>query len=245
MSARLLFVGLLNFSDDYGNLTRSSKKIKMQVLPADAIDVEPLIQELLAQGVLREYEADGAKFLNIKGFLKHQVISRPSKSSIPPCPFEPGSVRTHGVLSEDSATEGNGMEGKGKEETYVVSESLPTAAGGPGLPPCPVDRLVDLYHEVLPELPRCRLMPEARRRALQKRWRWVLSSRKADGTSRATSSDDALGWMRQFFERARDNDFLMGRTARGAGHEGWQCDLDHLLSDKGLKSVVEKTGAAA
>jgi hypothetical protein len=37
----------------------------------------------------------------------------------------------------------------------------------------------------------------------------------------------------------------MGRGKRSAGHEGWQCDLDFLMSDKGLKAVVEKTEVAA
>jgi hypothetical protein len=52
-------------------------------------------------------------------------------------------------------------------------------------------------------------------------------------------------WLKRFFEQARASDFLMGRGKRSAGHEGWQCDLDFLMSDKGLKAVVEKTEVAA
>jgi hypothetical protein len=114
-----------------------------------------------------------------------------------------------------------------------------------GLPACPSARLVDLYHERLPELPRVRLMTDARSKALQRRWRWVLTSRREDGQPRAANVEQALDWFDRFFERARASDFLMGRGARGAGHEGWQCDLDFLLSDKGLKTVVEKTAVAA
>lgn len=121
----------------------------------------------------------------------------------------------------------------------------PATATSAGLPACPVDQLVGLYHEVLPELPRCRLMPDARAKLLRRRWRWVLSSRKPDGTRRASSAAEGLAWFGSFFERARASDWLMGRSARGAGHEGWQCDLDFLLSDKGLKAVVEKTEALA
>lgn len=121
----------------------------------------------------------------------------------------------------------------------------PSTAGAGQFPSCPADRLVELYHEVLPELPRCRVMTDARRRALQRRWRWVLTSKRSDGHRRAASVDDALAWFRLFFDRARASDFLMGRTSRSPGHEGWQCDLDYLLSDKGLKAVVEKTEVAA
>jgi hypothetical protein len=134
---------------------------------------------------------------------------------------------------------------KEEAKAYVASVPLPTVGGAPALPVCPAEKMVELYHEVLPELPRVRVMDDARRKAMQKRWRWVLTSRRADGVPRACNAAEALGWLRQFFERARDNDFLMGRSGRGAGHESWQCDLDHLMSDKGLKAVIEKTGVAA
>ena len=111
LSARLMFIGLFNFADDNGNLDRSSKQIKMKIFPADTIDCEPLVLDLIAHGVLIEYSVNGKKYLHIKGFKKHQVINRPSKTSIP----EPESETTHGGLSEDSVTEGNGREGNGKE----------------------------------------------------------------------------------------------------------------------------------
>jgi len=125
----------------------------------------------------------------------------------------------------------------------------PALAGQPparqAMPACPSARLVDLYHERLPELPRVRLMTDARSKALQRRWRWVLTSRREDGQPRACDAGQAVDWFDRFFDRARGSDFLMGRGQRGAGHEGWQCDLDFLLSDKGLKLVVEKTAVAA
>lgn len=111
MEVRLFFIGSWNFADDNGNLQRSAKKLKMQIFPADAIDCEPLIQELLTHGLLTEYEVDGEKFLHIKGFKAHQVINRPSKTGLPTLEeqdlFE--------SLSESSLTEGKGREGKGKD----------------------------------------------------------------------------------------------------------------------------------
>ncbi len=109
VSARLFFIGCWNFADDNGNLQRSAKKLKMQVLPADMIDCEPLVQELITHGMLIEYSVNNEKFLHIKGFKKHQVINRPSKSSIPGIEFSDGSMNTHGSLID-------GMEGKGKEK---------------------------------------------------------------------------------------------------------------------------------
>lgn len=136
-----------------------------------------------------------------------------------------------------------------KQEGCKHPVASPAVAGPPsarsGLPACPSARLVDLYHEVLPELPRCRVMTDARSKAMQRRWRWVLTSKLPDGSMRASDAQQAIDWFRRFFERARASDFLMGRSTRSAGHEGWQCDLDFLLGDKGLKAVVEKTEVAA
>ncbi len=115
----------------------------------------------------------------------------------------------------------------------------------PGLPACPVQKVVDLYHEVLPELPKVRLLNDARRRAVQKLWKWVLTSKKTDKTPRATNAQEALGWIQQYFTIARGNDFLMGRTVRTGEHANWQCDLDFLLTDRGMKHVIEKTQKVA
>jgi uncharacterized protein YdaU (DUF1376 family) len=115
------------------------------------------------------------------------------------------------------------------------------SVGKADLPPCPVEKIVAAYHEVLPELPRVRLLGDDRRKALRQLWHFALTEPKSDGTPRATDADEAFAWIRSFFERARDNDFLMGRTPRVNGHAGWECDLDFLLSKKGMKHVIEKT----
>ena len=122
--ARLLFIGLWNFADDNGNLQRSSKKIRMQVFPSDNFDIEPLVSELITHGLLIEYQVGGDNYLHIKNFRRHQVINRPSASSIPHCPLIEDSLSPHG--------------GKGKEgniymrfdefwEVYPKKRSRPDA----------------------------------------------------------------------------------------------------------------------
>lgn len=111
----------------------------------------------------------------------------------------------------------------------------------PALPNCQTQKVVDLYHEVLPELPKAKLLNDGRRKAIGKTWKWVLTSAKSDGQPRATTAAEALEWFRQYFTIARGNDFLMGRTTRTGEHANWQCDLDFLLTDRGMKHVIEKT----
>ncbi|WP_414483216.1 DnaT-like ssDNA-binding domain-containing protein [Serratia marcescens] len=131
IAARLLFIGLFNFANDKGCLERSPRRIKMQVFPADSMDCEPLLQELITHGLLTEYSVNDVQYLHISGFLKHQKINRPSQTNIPVPPgFNENSVsngnqcgnnslNTHGVLSEDSMSNHGGFtdgkEGKGKD----------------------------------------------------------------------------------------------------------------------------------
>lgn len=111
--------------------------------------------------------------------------------------------------------------------------------------PCPYAQIVSLYHEHLPSLPRAKLMPPARQRAMRKAWGWVLSSTTSDGKRRASTADEALHWLAGYFARANDNDFLMGRTPRSAEHKDWRCDIDFLLTDRGMRHVIERTQDAA
>lgn len=124
LSARLLFIGTWNFADDSGNLDRSSKQIKARVFPMDSMNCEPLIQELIIQGLLIEYSCDCKKFLHIKGFLKHQLINRPSK---PSCPEFDESLINQCSVSEHSLSTHARREGKEGKEDIATPSAKPSA----------------------------------------------------------------------------------------------------------------------
>jgi len=111
--------------------------------------------------------------------------------------------------------------------------------------PCPYAQIVALYHEHLPSLPRAKVTTAPRQRGMRSFWGWLLGSTKADGSRRATTADEALRWIAGYFAQASENDFLMGRTPRSAEHAGWRCDIDFLMTPKGIKQVVERTKDAA
>jgi len=125
-----------------------------------------------------------------------------------------------------------------------IGTNVPVAKADP-VPSIPAQTVVEIFHEVLPELPQVKLLTDKRKKSIGSFCRWVLTSKKSNGERRAQTGDEAVNWIRSYFERARDNDFLMGRGARSSGHEGWRCDIDFLLSEKGKLQVIEKTGAAA
>jgi hypothetical protein len=108
------------------------------------------------------------------------------------------------------------------------------------LPVCPTDEVISLYHEHLPQLPTVRVMNIKRQKAIGTFWKWVLTSKRGDGSPRAQTADQALTWIGEYFRRASGNDFLMGRSGGT-----WTADLDFLLSEKGKIQVIEKTKVAA
>lgn len=123
-----------------------------------------------------------------------------------------------------------------REEAYMSPAKLPT---------CPTKEVIELYHAALPELPAVKVETPSRRKAIAKFWAFVLTSKKTDGSPRATTSGEALDWVAAYFARVRDNTFLMGKIGRVGEHQNWQCDLDYLLTDKGMTQVIEKTREAA
>ena len=51
--ARLLFIGMWNFACDNGHLDDSALQLKMRVLPGDSVDIEPLLDSLVAAGMVK------------------------------------------------------------------------------------------------------------------------------------------------------------------------------------------------
>lgn len=155
------------------------------------------------------------------------------------------------VLTPTSPLEGPSKPGTGTGAGAGTSTGTGAGAGKPSasspakLPTAPTAEVIDLYHEILPEMPRVRLHTKDRVKAIRRTWEWVLTSKRSDGTPRATNAEEAMAWLREYFERARSNDFLMGRTPRAGEHANWKCDLDFLLTERGMKHVIEKTGDAS
>lgn len=80
-NARLLFIGLWTFSDDYGVHPASPRRLKMEVFPADnfsAEDIAEWMHELIAAGLVIEYAAGDRQFWQVTGWRRHQRIESPT-----------------------------------------------------------------------------------------------------------------------------------------------------------------------
>lgn len=90
---------------------------------------------------------------------------------------------------------------------------------------CPVEKIVGLYHEILPELPACRKITPGRRGCIQQRWREDLT--------------DLTDW-RYFFENdVRASEFLMGKAQPMNGHVPFRADLGWLVNPTNFAKIIE------
>lgn len=127
--ARLLFIGLWNFADDDGRMVYSPKKIKMQIFPADILDISELFGEIRRESMIELYVVDHIEFLQIINFKEHQKIDKRTPSKFPGNPYTsqspPNSPEFPRIPPTDM--EGNGREGEGKGKDKTIMSSSPSA----------------------------------------------------------------------------------------------------------------------
>lgn len=88
--ARLLFLGLISMADDQGRFLASVASITGYIYPHDS-DVPPVkirkwLAEITDQELILLYNGGRAKYGAIRKWKRHQRISKPQPSSLPPPP---------------------------------------------------------------------------------------------------------------------------------------------------------------
>jgi hypothetical protein len=125
--ARLTFIGLLLYVDDYGNESADAALVKAAIWPTDRHVSENVVREhlsLLAErGMVTFYEVEGRSLLRVTNWDKHQRVDRPSRSNIPSDP-----TREWPVASEGGAGAGTRREGGAEGETGEPSRVDPEAS---------------------------------------------------------------------------------------------------------------------
>src|SRR5690625_811136 len=80
--ARLLFIGLWNFADDYGGMQDRPERLQMQIFPGDpTVNVAELIDLLIVAGLLDRYvdAEEGNYALQIRNWQRHQRVDNPGR----------------------------------------------------------------------------------------------------------------------------------------------------------------------
>lgn len=94
---------------------------------------------------------------------------------------------------------------------------------GSKLPPCPHEKIISLYHELLPELPRVREWNKTRRGYLQARWK---------------EHPDITYWA-GLFKYVAKSDFLTGRVNGRDGKPPFLATLEWITRPNNFAKIVE------
>lgn len=129
--ARLTFVGLLLYVDDFGNGSAIPELVKASVYPLDPImasDVEEDLLLLAERDMVAFYTVGGRNLLRITNWEKHQRVDRPSRSNIPTDPAREDRGNEGGV-GGGSVQEGGEL---GAEPEEGGEECVPVRVKGEG-----------------------------------------------------------------------------------------------------------------
>ena len=111
---------------------------------------------------------------------------------------------------------------------------LPPADGGPAIPPCDHQAVLELWRRHMPTNPQPSKWTEVRRKHLQARWRELF----ADG--KAKTRDDALAWFSKFFRYLAQSRFLTGRVApRDPNRPPFFAELPWVLLPENFVQCIE------
>lgn len=98
--------------------------------------------------------------------------------------------------------------------------------GDDGVPACPHEAIVALYHEILPANPRIRVWDGARASHLRARWR-------------EDPKRQSLDYWRRFFEYIAQSPFLTGRTNGGKDGRPFLPGLDWMVKAGNFAKIIE------
>lgn len=160
-----------------------------------------------------------------EGVAHANQTSAPARVFLPsPSPLESGIPGADAPLSPAVLPTGQALE--------------PSEDAGPRIPVCPLKQLVGLFALKCPTLPKPRyelFKESAAGKAMQARWKWLLSSdaTREDGSRYAETGGEAIDWFGMFFENVHASEFLSGRAG------GWKADLGWLMKLENFMKVVQ------
>ena len=132
-ATRLLFAGLWTVADREGRLQDRPKKIKIDVFPADNLDIDAMLQALHDAKFIQRYEVNGSKFIQISSWDKHQNPHHTEKASEIPGPN--GEITVKAPLKTRDAQK---QDGGNLADSLIPDSLIPDSeksAGKPADPP--------------------------------------------------------------------------------------------------------------
>lgn len=260
MEARLLFVGLWTLADREGRLEDRPKQIKMEIFPADNVDCDALISAIAETGMLVRYDVDGKRYLQVVNFSKHQNPHRDEKASTipdqsgnctayeqppkkhsantvqPPC-NEAADTVAIGLIPDSLIPEVN-LSANASVHSLPAEDLLEDGNSIKTSPlTCPSAEIVALYHECMPDNPRCKILNDARKGAIRARWR-EAAALAHEPFGYTTRSEGMAAW-KSFFQVCAESDFLTGKATPQPGRPPFLAEIDFIMSPQGFAKCLE------
>ena len=226
IAARLFFLLLLPECDDQGIFEWKPRTLKMRCFPADNIDIEKLLAELVSINAVWPYTVDGRNLGAVRNFRKYQRPKSPN--AIYPITDE---IRSYVGLGDDiseiadaqpppaspkAEADGGGRREEGKKESSPASQARP---------PDDAQAAVDAWNAM------------AERAGLAKVQR-LTSARTTQLAARMREAGGLPG-IEAALAIVERSAFLTGRRPGGAGHEGWRCTFDFFLKQQSFTKIME------
>ena len=215
---RLCFIGLWNHADREGRLEDRPRRLKAAIFPFDEQDMNALLDGLASRGFIARYTADGAAYIQVVNFLKHQRPKNDEHASVIPAMVleHPRGISAgpRGIVTAPrigGKREEVGDRELGERDSADVAASADTP-----------DDLMAAWNEVTeaPAIPRCRDLSTKRRRQ-----------------GRARLTERPLTEWREVFAKIQASAFC-----RGVNDRGWCASFDWVIGspDVALKVLEGK-----
>lgn len=227
--ARLLYIGLWNFSDDIGVVIGNSIWLKSKIFPYDQIQIqqfEKWMNELVINGFICLLSYKGERFIYLPNFTRHQVINKPNYEDL----NIPKSLIDN---AKDEITEQSRNTTVSFTEQYVTKieiereEEYPPYKSPQGEEvPSESDEsdkinynaLMDTFNKMFEgKLPKITAMTDKRKKAVK-----------------ARSSEHGKKAIMDVLDNVCQSSFLLGHN-----NQNWSCDFDWIFRPTNFIKILE------
>jgi hypothetical protein len=125
----------------------------------------------------------------------------------------------------------------GKASTAIAVEG---SDGVAAIPECPHEKLIALYHDLLPACPRVEKWTPKRRQAMRSRWRDEAKPNREKHRGYRTL-EEGLAYWRRFFAYCAESKFLTGRAPGRDGKPPFVASLAWLTKEENFVKAIEGT----
>lgn len=121
---RILFCGLWVLADREGRLEDRPKRIRMEIFPADDVDVNAGLEALSVSGFITRYAVAGQSYIQIDNFHKHQNPHHKEANSIIPKPEASPGLSPSSIEQQSEARLGQASDSERVDRGVNRADSL-------------------------------------------------------------------------------------------------------------------------